>query len=133
MKKLHHGTTLLFQSRLADAEAVFADGMQETLTSDAVPGEHDLRGAFALNYALSSVIKGVASMENDQLDECRERLIEAQRLASEGDAWIGQAVVCGICTVNDLCLVIVLFGWPANILPCCSCSSAPSRFFSMLT
>jgi hypothetical protein len=35
--------------------------------------EYDLRGAFALCHALTSVIKGVASLANDQLDECLQR------------------------------------------------------------
>lgn len=65
-------------------------GVDQALHTDAVKGEHDLRGAFALNFALAAVIRGVLSMENDQLDECRERLIEADRLAADGDTWVGQ-------------------------------------------
>ena len=100
MARMHDGTSLLFSGRLEEAEAVFATGMEQALAADAVEGEHDLRGAFALNFALAAVIKGVASMENDQLDECRARLLEADRLAAAGDAWAGQDVVRGICTLQ---------------------------------
>ena len=42
-------------------------------TSAECSADYDLRGAFALCHALTSVIKGVASLANDQLDECLQR------------------------------------------------------------
>ena len=67
---------------------------------DTLQQGHDLRGAFALNYALTSVIRGILSMANDQLDECADRLWNADALAAEADEWIGKAVVRGICTLQ---------------------------------
>eukprot|EP01052_Picozoa_sp_SAG31_P019704 SAG31_NODE_1448_length_8310_cov_6.709171_7_plen_160_part_00 len=102
MEQMHEGTKQLFLGNLETAEAIFCTGMQQAgdAVDQAGQGEHDLRGAFALNFALAAVIRGVLSMENDQLDECRERLLEADRLAAEGDNWIGQAVVRGIVTLQ---------------------------------
>ena len=66
---------------------------------EAKSGCKDLRGAFALQLALVSVIKGAASLANDQLDECLQRLWEADELAKEGEDWIGRAVVRGVTTL----------------------------------
>uniref|UniRef100_A0A7S3UYN8 GOLD domain-containing protein n=1 Tax=Aplanochytrium stocchinoi TaxID=215587 RepID=A0A7S3UYN8_9STRA len=52
-----------------------------------------------MQYALVSVIKGVASLENDQLDECLVRLWEAEELAAKDSDWLGKDVVRGIVTL----------------------------------
>jgi hypothetical protein len=80
----------------SNEEAVARESARALATDDGV--EHDLRGAFALQYALTEVIKGLASLSNDQLDECLSRMWEADRLASEMDAWIGPILIivgCG--------------------------------------
>ena len=68
--------------------------------SDQGQTQYDLRGAFALNYALASVIRGVASMANDQLDECMARLQAADALACLDCEWVGKPVVRGVAVSN---------------------------------
>jgi hypothetical protein len=83
MERMHTGIRMLFMNQFEESEAAFLRGIQEEPSaSDRAPGEHDLRGAYALQYALTSVIKGVASMEDDQLDECRERCAQSAKLAA---------------------------------------------------
>lgn len=57
----------------------------------------DSRPAFALCRALTSVIKGIASLENNQLNECIERLTQAD---AQGAAvpvpWIGTKIIRGV-------------------------------------
>ena len=57
------------------------------------------RSAFALEWALVSVVKGMASLNNDQLDECLERLWTCDALAQKADVWVGRKVVRGICVL----------------------------------
>mmetsp|Transcript_8809 Transcript_8809/g.16447 ORF Transcript_8809/g.16447 Transcript_8809/m.16447 type:complete len:722 (+) Transcript_8809:287-2452(+) len=100
MAKMQLGTRLLFINDFQGAETVFHNGMNNVREGDdKVEGLRDLRGAFALQYALVSVIKGVASLANDQLDECLQRLWHAEELSSKDSEWLGKSVVRGICTL----------------------------------
>lgn len=75
------------------------EGEESVDRSDALLGDSsiDLRGAFALQYAIVGLLRGVASMENDQLDECLVRLWDADSLASSDVDWVGKSVVRGTC------------------------------------
>ncbi|GBG30334.1 Tetratricopeptide repeat protein 39C [Hondaea fermentalgiana] len=101
MAKMQMGTTMLFTNDFGGAESVFSSGMRNERPAEILKqeGVRDLRGAFALQYALVSVIKGVASLANDQLDECLQRLWFAEQLAAEDSDWLGKSVVRGICTL----------------------------------
>lgn len=102
MAKMQMGTTMLFTNDFGGAESVFSSGMRNKRDSALLKkfkNARDLRGAFALQYALVSVIKGVASLANDQLDECLQRLWYAEQLAAEDSDWLGKSVVRGICTL----------------------------------
>lgn len=59
----------------------------------------DTRGAFALQFAVVGLMRGVASLANDQLDECLARLWEADALAAQDTAWVGRKVTRGVCTL----------------------------------
>ena len=65
-----------------------------------------MRGGFALQRALASVIRGVASLSDDQLDECRERLFEADRLVEEASdpPWVGKNVIRGVTQLMGGCI-----------------------------
>ena len=45
------------------------------------------------------LMRGVASLANDQLDECLARLWEADALAAMDTPWIGKKVTRGVCTL----------------------------------
>jgi len=90
MLKIELGTKLLFMNDFEGAESVFLNGMRLTRGEGSNVGRRDMRGAFALQYALVSVIKGVASLANDQLDECLKRLWFAEELSSEDQDWVGK-------------------------------------------
>ena len=53
----------------------------------------DLRGAFTLQYAIVGLLRGVASMEENQLDTSLARLWEADALAARDVPWVGRKVV----------------------------------------
>eukprot|EP00947_MAST-08B_sp_MAST-8B-sp1_P000601 g601.t1 len=101
MDQMNHGTSLLFVNKYADAEEVFKKGMEwSDGRARSKPGERDLRSAFALEWALVSVVKGMASLSNDQLDECLARLWTCDALAQKAEAWVGRKVVRGICVLQ---------------------------------
>jgi len=98
MARMQEGTTLIFVNRLDEAEVVFRRGMEG---GELLEGDRDVRGSFGLQYAMASVIKGIASLSDDQLDECRERLFEADELVanSTDPDWVGKSVIRGVCTL----------------------------------
>ena len=61
--------------------------------------KRDVRGAFALMHAMVAVLRGIASLANDQLDECMARLQAADALACRDCEWVGKPVVRGVCTL----------------------------------
>jgi len=100
MRCMAKGTRQLFMNDFSGAEKTFQIGMRvRHKEADENPDVRDLRGAFALQYALVSVIKGVASLADDQLDECLVRLWEAAELAGKDSEWLGRDVVKGIVTL----------------------------------
>lgn len=124
MAAIEEGTRLYLTNDFVKAEQVFRAGMGGTgvnASSGAGQEENDedepdqgvsddlaardVRGAFALNYAMVHLLRGVASLSNDQLDECLSRLWEADRLASLDTNWVGKKIIRGVCT---LCAGIVL-------------------------
>jgi hypothetical protein len=115
---MHAGTRLYLSNELAQAEALFqrgmagregqpaggavaaddedGDGASPRASDDAVE-RRDTRGAFALQYAIVGLLRGIASLQDDQLLECRNRLWEADRLAALDAPWVGRKVVRGVC------------------------------------
>eukprot|EP00511_Aplanochytrium_stocchinoi_P000653 CAMPEP_0204825048 /NCGR_PEP_ID=MMETSP1346-20131115/3021_1 /ASSEMBLY_ACC=CAM_ASM_000771 /TAXON_ID=215587 /ORGANISM="Aplanochytrium stocchinoi, Strain GSBS06" /LENGTH=668 /DNA_ID=CAMNT_0051952541 /DNA_START=1 /DNA_END=2007 /DNA_ORIENTATION=+ len=51
-------------------------------------------------YSLLSAAKGIGSLTNDQLVQCHERLIKAERLASSGEDWVGKHGIRGLCLIS---------------------------------
>ena len=118
--KVREGTRLYLTNDFARAEEIFKQGMGQSVGgSAALKGEQndeeeeadaihanaddlsarDVRGAFALQFAIVGLMRGVASLANDQLDECLARLWEADRLAALDAPWVGKKVVRGVCTL----------------------------------
>eukprot|EP00656_Telonema_subtile_P041359 TRINITY_DN4648_c0_g1_i2.p1 TRINITY_DN4648_c0_g1~~TRINITY_DN4648_c0_g1_i2.p1 ORF type:complete len:432 (+),score=122.71 TRINITY_DN4648_c0_g1_i2:130-1425(+) len=116
MRLMSQGTTALFSNDFATAEASFQAGMNLTV----IPEQRDNRGAFALQYALVSVIKGVASLANDQLDECLERLWKADELAALAPQWIGKDVIRGVCTLMGGVIQCMQHAFPKGVWNICS-------------
>ena len=114
---IREGTRLYLTNDFAAAEALFKLGMgteAASLATDQVKQDEedeeppptvdsiearDVRGAFALQFAVVGLMRGVASLANDQLDECLTRLWEADRLASLDTPWVGKKVTRGVCTL----------------------------------
>jgi len=100
MGKLQMGQKLLFINDFQGAESVFSSGvMRKRNGVGEKEGLRDLRGAFALMHAFTAVLKGVASLADDQLAECLERLWNADALAAEEKEWLGRSLVRGLCTL----------------------------------
>ena len=117
-KDLREGTRLYLTNDFSGAEILFKRGFEsgappvDIADDDAAEdGEgsftptdnleaRDMRGAFALQYAIVSLMRGVASLANDQLDECAARLWEADIASLKLDTpWIGKKLVRGVCTL----------------------------------
>jgi len=114
IESMREGTRLYLSNDFRAAEDLFKNGMaadDDVDDGESAGGEADapspesspddsgidLRGAFALQYAIVGLLRGVASMEDDQLDDCLARLWEADRLASLDAPWVGRKVVRGVC------------------------------------
>mmetsp|Transcript_8253 Transcript_8253/g.11986 ORF Transcript_8253/g.11986 Transcript_8253/m.11986 type:complete len:698 (+) Transcript_8253:143-2236(+) len=114
LDSIREGTCLYLSNDFKASEALFRKGMLHgTVIEDEKLGEEeevavkkdnatttkriDLRGAFGLQFAIVGLLRGVASMEDDQLDECLSRLWEADALAAQDTAWVGRKVVRGTC------------------------------------
>jgi len=98
MDLIHKAVHELFTNRFEQSEKTLQEGMERSPSQ--IQGDHDLRGAFALIYALVSVMRGIATFADDQLIECESRLKRADELACKDDAWVGRKVVRGICTIQ---------------------------------
>eukprot|EP00957_Ditylum_brightwellii_P202103 15328607-Ditylum_brightwellii.AAC.1 len=81
----------------SEEAATERDGTEEIEEDNDSSKGIDLRGAFALQYAIIGLLRGVASMEDGQLDECLARLWKADELAAQDTAWVGRKVCRGIC------------------------------------
>ena len=118
---MREGTRLYLSNEFSKAEELFQRGMvgrgesamavksskanEEPAEEDSAPADcdrielRDTRGAFALQYAIVGLMRGVASLAADQLDECQRRLWEADALAALDTSWVGRKVVRGMCTL----------------------------------
>eukprot|EP00929_Paragymnodinium_shiwhaense_P069630 TRINITY_DN35112_c0_g1_i1.p1 TRINITY_DN35112_c0_g1~~TRINITY_DN35112_c0_g1_i1.p1 ORF type:complete len:678 (-),score=190.08 TRINITY_DN35112_c0_g1_i1:23-2056(-) len=90
---------LLLCNKVAEADKRLHEAGEEAAKRDFdfSKGEHDPRGAFAFVGAIMSLIHGLASLENDQLDTVLQRVWAADELlAADGD-WAGRTVLRGLC------------------------------------
>jgi len=99
MEQMKYGTGLVLVNKLTEAETALREGMEDEQAL--LSGERDIRAGFALQYALAAVTRGVASLSNDQLSECLERLWHADKLCvdSPDEHWVGKDVIRGACTL----------------------------------
>ncbi|KAK3261526.1 hypothetical protein CYMTET_29568 [Cymbomonas tetramitiformis] len=148
MQKLEKGILYIWTNQLEEAEHMFLVGMgsEEAVADDVVPdfapaeaaadeatthaadtGEtaddslerRDLRGCFGLMYSFVGLIRGIASMENNQLEEAIKRLQRTEKLTAHDTNWIGRKVVRGLaCLLGGLvmCLQRELLKGVWNIL-----------------
>jgi hypothetical protein len=70
-----HTLSILYFWCLTQAEEVFRGGMDMPPPAEG-DDDYDLRGSMGMQFALTAVIKGIASLSNDQLDVCQQRLWE---------------------------------------------------------
>ncbi len=89
----------LFVNDLEKSESLLKKGMNKDAPA-LKSGDKDIRGSFALVYALVSLMKGIATFSDDTLKECAVRLREADSLAAQDVNWAGKKVVRGVCTLE---------------------------------
>ncbi|EER12553.1 conserved hypothetical protein [Perkinsus marinus ATCC 50983] len=101
LEKLRRGTACVFLNQFEEAEKIFRSGIFANSEYDMLPVPaqgHDLRPAYAFQWALASLLDGLASFANDQLDDCLSRVWLTEKLAGESpDQWIGQRFLRGMC------------------------------------
>eukprot|EP00434_Breviolum_minutum_P035677 symbB.v1.2.031588.t1/scaffold3684.1/size52080/2 len=92
---------LMLGNRLQEAEDLLAASSENVAKRDFRfdAGDHDMRGCFTFVSALMSLINGLASLENNQLDTVLQRVQRAdEELQLDGD-WPGRTVLRGLCNL----------------------------------
>mmetsp|Transcript_17324 Transcript_17324/g.40367 ORF Transcript_17324/g.40367 Transcript_17324/m.40367 type:complete len:701 (-) Transcript_17324:141-2243(-) len=99
IETINDSLALMLANRLADAEQKLDEAVKEveTRSIDFNAGEHDLRGCFAFARALISLINGLASMEDGQLQLVLDRVWAADALVVLDSDWAGRTVLRGLC------------------------------------
>eukprot|EP00927_Polykrikos_kofoidii_P034265 TRINITY_DN29097_c0_g1_i1.p1 TRINITY_DN29097_c0_g1~~TRINITY_DN29097_c0_g1_i1.p1 ORF type:complete len:750 (-),score=151.15 TRINITY_DN29097_c0_g1_i1:66-2258(-) len=92
---------MMLSNRPLEAEQTLTEAMREVEARKIAfeEGEHDLRGGFAFVNALMSLINGLASMENNQLETVLQRVWAADELLNVDRAWAGRTVLKGLTLV----------------------------------
>lgn len=93
---MHEGVRRLFVNDFKAAEEIFNRGAREVAPSVDGSSSRDLRGAFALNWTMVSLLFGLLSFANAQLEECLQRVWLAEKLTLEDPPWVGQRIILGI-------------------------------------
>eukprot|EP00928_Gymnodinium_smaydae_P052574 TRINITY_DN3656_c1_g5_i2.p1 TRINITY_DN3656_c1_g5~~TRINITY_DN3656_c1_g5_i2.p1 ORF type:complete len:633 (+),score=96.20 TRINITY_DN3656_c1_g5_i2:39-1937(+) len=104
--RIDEGVRLLFCNDFRSAETTFLEGFQ---APEPGKGAHDLRAEFAFNWALAALIRGIATLQNDQFDECLRRVhiaVDAAEHACDA-SWIGHQIILGCCRAIEgvICLI----------------------------
>jgi len=99
MKRLYHSQDLLFLNKYDEAEEVMRQGMEAKKPSKG-SDVRDVRSVFGMLYALLSASKGIANLSDDQLSQCHDRLVVAERLAVQGEDWVGKHGIRGLCLIS---------------------------------
>jgi len=98
---MHEGLRLILTNEFAAAERLFAAAVQDlgARSVDLAAGEHDHRGAFAFVGSLAALLRGLATLDNNQLSDALERLRSADELISADSKWAGKTVLKGFCVL----------------------------------
>mmetsp|Transcript_24103 Transcript_24103/g.54954 ORF Transcript_24103/g.54954 Transcript_24103/m.54954 type:complete len:639 (+) Transcript_24103:80-1996(+) len=98
MEEMRVGIKSIFTLDLEESAAVFEKGMARDLDTDPlVDEEYDLRGSFGLMNSLAALLHGLASLADDQLRECQDRVWRAEGMAQLDKEWDGKNIVRGVC------------------------------------
>ncbi|CAE7945173.1 Ank3, partial [Symbiodinium sp. KB8] len=101
MVAMEDSIKLMLSNRLQDAEdcldSASADVSQRDFLFDA--GDHDMRGCFTFVSALMSLLNGLASLENNQLDIVLQRVFSADEELTKDEDWPGKTVLRGLCNL----------------------------------
>jgi len=93
---IRKGLHLMLTNELKEADAFWEKSCAEAATRTIKPGERDPRGAFLFVGALTSLLHGVATLENNQLSEAYGRFQAAdEKIDAEAD-WPGKTVLKGL-------------------------------------
>jgi len=101
MALMREGLRLILTNRFCEAEELFARAAEETQarTVNLEAGDHDHQGAFAFLGALASVVRGLATLEDNQLVDTLARLRNAENLCNLDTPWAGRTVLNGFCVL----------------------------------
>lgn len=99
--RMNDGLRLILVNELAQADTHFATAVEEAAkrTPNFEASEHDRRGAFAFVGSLAALLRGLATLENNQLGDALERLKRADELIDMDAPWAGKTVLKGLCVL----------------------------------
>jgi len=97
IETIREGLRLLLTNKFEDADRHWNEALARTKTRKFNPGEYDPSGPFAFVGALTALLYGLATLQNDQLTTALEKLQKADELANASKDWAGKTVIKGLC------------------------------------
>ncbi|CAE7624219.1 Ank3 [Symbiodinium sp. CCMP2592] len=101
MVAMEDSIKLMLSNRLQDAEDCLDSAAEDVSQRDFLfdAGDHDMRGCFTFVSALMSLLNGLASLENNQLDIVLQRVRNADEELTKDEDWPGKTVLRGLCNL----------------------------------
>mmetsp|Transcript_33863 Transcript_33863/g.97378 ORF Transcript_33863/g.97378 Transcript_33863/m.97378 type:complete len:654 (-) Transcript_33863:36-1997(-) len=94
---IREGLRLMLTNELEEADKFWTTSCEAAAGRKLKPGEHDPRGAFTFVGALTALLHGLATLENNQLSDALERLQQTDQLIDAETDWPGKTVLKGLC------------------------------------
>ncbi|CAJ1363941.1 unnamed protein product [Effrenium voratum] len=101
LRAIEESIRLMLSNHLQEAEDLLAEATADVAKREFRfdAGDHDMRGCFSFVNALMSLINGLASLENNQLDIVLERVRLADDQLTADSDWPGRTVLRGLCNL----------------------------------
>jgi len=96
---ISEGLRLMLTNDIKGADKHWEKALADAKTRTFGPNSHyhDPSGAFTFVGALTALLHGLATLQNDQLAEAQQRLQKADELMNTAKDWPGKTVVKGLC------------------------------------
>lgn len=94
---IREGLRLMLTNELEEADKFWTASCDAAAGRKLKPGEHDPRGAFTFVGALTALLHGLATLENNQLSDALDRLQRTDELIDSEADWPGKTVLKGLC------------------------------------
>eukprot|EP00971_Amphidinium_carterae_P168294 3334520-Amphidinium_carterae.1 len=101
------GIQAIFANKFQEGEAIFENAIQlAEARSKRFPEEPDLRSLTHVSFAFVAVFKGLAALENNQLQEVSERIKKSEDFLNAGPDWVGRSLARCACLLGQAAVLI---------------------------